>query len=152
MPTVSEEVTAIELKVLRELAEQNGWTIHELDSLNFVLGLHAKDDQLYYVRCSTGDYPDEPPTWQWSDSLGSKCGDASMCPKGSGYFHSSNVICAPWNRIAYKDRGGPHADWLLAEWKRNPKVNGCDTLAHMALRIFVELNSARYKSRLVLAA
>lgn len=152
MSTVSEAVTGVELEILRDLADENNWSISVLDSLCFVLGLPSRENDRYFVKCSTNAYPEEPPVWQWSDKTGALCGDPAICPKGSGYFHSSNVICAPWNRLAYKDRGGPHKDWLLAEWKSNPKLNGCDTLAHMALRILVELNSERYQSRLILAA
>ena len=152
MSTVSEAVTGVELEILRDLAQLNTWPIHVIDGVNFVLGLPSRDNDMYFVRCSTGDYPEEPPIWQWSDESGDKCGDPKVCPKGTGYFHGSNVICAPWNRLAYKDRGGPHGDWNLAGWKLNPKLNGCDTLAHMALRLSVELMSERYHLRLVLAA
>jgi hypothetical protein len=26
-------------------------------------------------------------------------------------FHGSGVICAPFNRLAYGEHGGPHGDW-----------------------------------------
>jgi hypothetical protein len=26
-------------------------------------------------------------------------------------FHPNRLICAPWNRLAYGEHGGPHADW-----------------------------------------
>lgn len=137
---------------LRELAGSNDWYLKEIDTLSFVLGLWAKDDQQYFLKCTCRHYPEEPPTWQWSDMDGCRIGTPEVTPTGSGFFHGSGVLCAPWNRLAYKDLNGPHGDWVLAEWKANEKTNGCDTLAHMALRISVEFKGPRYKARMRTAA
>lgn len=55
---------------------------------------------LEFVNVETG----EPERQAWP-APGSRPGISSSI------FHSSGVICAPFNRLAYKEHGGPHEDW-----------------------------------------
>lgn len=67
----------------------------------------------------TGDvsgYRAIPPAWTFIDpETGQVTKQAFPAPgsgpAGSSIFHPKPVICAPFNRLAYKQHGGPHQDW-----------------------------------------
>lgn len=144
--TVAELTVAEELIPLRENAVNLGWNLKELDGLRFLLAMPAKDKSLFYLLVDCDNYKVQPPAWHWSDPSGTYTNRAVDQPKGSGFLHPSGVICAPWNRLAYNtiDSRGPHKDWPIGDWLQNSATAGCTTLAHMALRIFVELNGPRF--------
>ena len=146
MPTVAELTVAEEMVSLREIAISRGWLLKELDALHFHVGLPARDNSTFCLLVDCTGYPAQPPAWDWCDADGVRRDRPSDRPRGSGFLHSNGVICAPWNRLAYNsvDSRGPHGDWMIGDWKKNSHTGGCTTLPHMALRVFVELNSARY--------
>jgi len=47
-------------------------------------------------------------------------------------LHPMPCVCMRYNRKAYQERGGPHGDWRLVDW-RLPTAQGVaiDTLAMM---------------------
>jgi hypothetical protein len=147
MPTVAELTVAEEMLALREIAAARGWVLRDLDTLRFHLTLPAKDKSLFHLLVDCDQYKVRPPAWRWCDASGEHADRPADRPKGSGYLHPGGVICAPWNRLAYKavDPGGPHEDWRIGDWLRNPQTAGCSTLAHMALRIYIELNGPRFE-------
>ena len=135
---------------LREVAENRGWDLKLTHGPGFILVLPARDGSYFALQVVCADYPRLPPIWRWCNPQTHGSNQPSDTPKGSGgYFHSSGIICAPWNRIAYKqeDPKGPHDDWQLANWITNPNTGECTTLTAMAVRIAVEFASERYKSR-----
>lgn len=149
MATAAELTVAEELIPLRETAADWGWALKEISPLTFLLGLPASDGSVFYLLVDCDDYAVTPPAWRWCDIDGGSI-DAPHCtPDGSGFFHQNSVICAPWNRLAYStiDARGPHGDWAIGDWKSNSYTKGCTTLCHMALRLFVELNSPRHKKQ-----
>jgi hypothetical protein len=149
MPTVAEATVSEELASLREIARSRGWTLTEADALNFHLALPAADDTRFYLLVDCDRYPVQPPAWRWCDAEAKNTDRPCDQPKGSGFLHTCGVICAPWNRLAYKaiDPRGPHQDWTLGDWQNNAYTGGCRTLAAMALRVFVELNGPRFERR-----
>ena len=148
MATVAEFTVAEELVPLREIAASRGWDLKELDTLHFHIALPAKDGTIFYLFADCGNYKVQPPAWHWCDASGTHTDRAADRPKGSGFLHSNGVICAPWNRLAYKavDSRGPHDNWTIGDWLQNSATGGCTTLAHMVLRVFVELNGPRFAS------
>jgi hypothetical protein len=61
-----------------------------------------------------------PPAWRFVDPRdGRDVGPAAypLVP-GNTVFHSNGVICAPWNRLAYKAHGGPHDAWDMTNWEQ----------------------------------
>jgi hypothetical protein len=146
VPTVAELTVAEELVALREIAANRGWPLKELDSLHFHLGLPARDQSKFYLLVAGDHYKVQPPAWYWCDAEGAHTDRLADRPQGSGYLHANGVICAPWNRLAYKsvDPNGPHTDWAIGDWQKNSYTGGCTTLAHMALRVYVELNGPRF--------
>lgn len=147
MPTVAELTVAEEIAALRENAAARGWQLKALDAVLFHLTLPAKDRSEFYLLVDCNGYPVQPPAWDWCDAAATRTDRSADKPRGSGFLHNSGVICAPWNRLAYKtvDPRGPHGDWSIGDWQKNSYTAGCTTLAHMALRIFIELNGPRYE-------
>ena len=149
MATVTELVFAEQLRHLRDLATNRCWTLSLADGPRFFLLLPARDGTRFALAVDCEAYPGIPPAWRWCNPDTHVLDQPSDIPKGSSYFHSSGRICAPWNRRAYRqvDPQGPHSDWTLQNWQANAQTGGCNTLAAMALRIYVELSSSRYTGR-----
>lgn len=150
LATITDLVFAEQFGHLRNVAESRGWPLRQIDGPGFEIVLPARDRSRFGLRVLCDGYPGTPAAWRWSNPDTGACDQAADIPRGSGgYFHSSGRICAPWNRVAYKqvDPQGPHGDWQLATWMTNPNTGGCTTLAAMALRMAVELQSTRYQGR-----
>jgi hypothetical protein len=103
-------------------AARHGWSV-EVDRVR--LGLAATvplpaDGSLLVVLADLRGYRALPPAWRFIDPLTGQSGpsafpSAGTLPGGKGsIFHSNAVLCAPWNRLAYQDEGGPHDDWAGA--------------------------------------
>lgn len=149
MSTVSQQTVEEELAILREVAPSRGWVLYQQDPLHFSLKLPASDKSDYFLSVDCDDYPITPPAWHWCDAGGGGRDDRANAPAGGSFFHSNGIICAPWNRLSYKqlDTRGPHAEWAVGDWRNNPYTKGCKTLCAMALRIFVELHGSHYEKR-----
>jgi hypothetical protein len=100
-------------------------------------------------RLHRGDLPGKPPAWHWCDSEGGGRDERQNAPEGASFLHGNGVICAPWNRLSYKsvDPRGPHADWVMGDWRNNSHTKGCKTLCAMLLRVYVELNGPNFHKR-----
>ncbi|MCV2864408.1 hypothetical protein [Defluviimonas sp. WL0075] len=146
MATAGALVFDEQFRDLKEIASARPWQLDD----DFVFGLTARDGETYWLKVDCTDYPALPPAWHWYSPESKAIDQPADSPKGSGFLHGSGRICAPWNRLAYKkiDPQGPHDDWDLNGWQTNPKTGRCTTLAAMALRIHVELNSKRYQGRM----
>lgn len=132
-----------EFAALAENAEIMGWKLERTGPTDFVLGLPASDGTWFWLKCLCDRYAAEPPAWHWYNPETKQFDQPRDTPKPAGFFHSNNVICAPWNRLAYStvDSRGPHGDWQIGDWRANPKTGGCKTLSAMALRIAHELRT-----------
>lgn len=105
----------------------------------------------FYFRGLVDGYRSLPPTWQFTDADFSGASSGHLAPKcastpfGSPMIHGNGVICAPFNRLAYGNHGGPHNDWVLAEWLNAGAVNQvrATNLADMVARIHAEFLSSR---------
>lgn len=141
MATASEIVLESQLADLQAVAKVHSWRFELIDSTTFVLGLPANDGSEFALRTECDGYPAEPPAWRWHNRR-TKASDAPAdTPKGGSFFHGNGVICAPWNRLAYKSRDprGPHGNWDIGNWMAVPETGGTRTLAAMAQRIAHEL-------------
>lgn len=71
----------------------------------------------FYLRGRFDNYRELPPEWAFCSPDWRKRGKQyfparpSRTPFGSPILHSNGLICAHFNRLAYKSHGGPHADW-----------------------------------------
>ncbi|HZK98322.1 MAG TPA: hypothetical protein VFC47_00350 [Caulobacteraceae bacterium] len=155
MPTAAELVVGAEFADLEEVAAFAGWTVAVLNTLEFVVGLKAADGSPFWVICEADGYKATPPAWRWCDPQGGERDQLHSAPRagGSAFLHDSGVICAPWNRLAYKtvDARGPHSDWTIGNWQDNGYTGACKTLTAMVIRIEIELKS-RIIGRVLVAA
>ena len=149
MTTVAQLTLSEEMAPLKEIAGHKGWKLERHDAPEFVLGLPARDGSWFWLLCRCDRYAAIPPAWHWLNPETNEIDRPKDTPTGGGFFHDSGVICAPWNRLAYKSEGprGPHSDWTIGNWRTNPKTGACKTLAAMALRIATELRSPKFKER-----
>lgn len=147
MATASELILMSQIEAVRQNSELQGWTFEQLDSVNFTLGMPAKDGSRFTTLAKCDGFAATPPAWHWYNP-GTKGIDAPRdTPLGGAFFHSAGVICAPWNRLAYKsvDARGPHANWTIGNWMTISETGGTRTLAAMATRIAHELLTAFVK-------
>ena len=150
MAIVTDLVFAEQFGHLAEVAGHRGWPLKQIEGLGFLLVLPARDGARFGLNVMCDGYPGTPAAWRWCNPDTGVCDLPADVPRGDGgYFHGSGRICAPWNRLAYNqvDPQGPHGDWQLSTWLTNPKTGSCTTLAAMALRMAVELQSPRYRGR-----
>ncbi|MDP3328961.1 hypothetical protein [Parvibaculum sp.] len=150
MATVTDLVFAEQFDHLREVAEQRGWPLKQFEGPGFELVLPARDGSQFGLHVMCDGYPGTPPAWRWCNPESGVFDQPADTPRGSGgYFNANGRICAPWNRLSYRqiDSKGAHADWHLSTWLTNPKTGSCTTVAAMALRMAVELQSERYQGR-----
>jgi hypothetical protein len=83
-----------------------------------VLSQRSTGEQ-YYLMGRFDGYRALPPCWDFRDVNWESPGDRRNYPAaatlpgigGSSLFHTNPVICAHFNRLAYKQIGGPHSDW-----------------------------------------
>lgn len=141
MPTVAELSVDAEFAALEENARLMGWKLARVTPTSFTLGLPGGDGSWFWLTCLCERYTAEPPAWHWYNPDTGKLDQRADTPQPAGFFHSNGVICAPWNRLAYKsiDGRGPHSDWQIGDWRSNPQAGACRTLSAMALRIAHEL-------------
>lgn len=149
MTTITEFVVSEELDTFRKCAEVLDWEIKEVDPITFVVGFQSGKGQEFWCKVICENYKQNPPFWHWynpTTKLIDQSNDIPQIEGGSirGYFHSSGIICAPWNRLAYKSISQPnglHPEWVLSDWITNPKTGICTTLTGMAIQVHQELSS-----------
>jgi hypothetical protein len=104
------------------------------------------DKEQYRLIGTFPDYRVMPPEWRFVDPRNeAEIGRPAYphpgpFPNGS-ILHTNGVICAPWNRLAYGDRGGPHTDWQdAASWQTTaPGSTRALTIPDMLGRIRAEV-------------
>jgi hypothetical protein len=93
-------------------------------------------------------YRTVPPLWRCVDPRTSAAIGAAAYPKPSpgqsSIFHGNGLICAPWNRGAYAENGGPHQDWNGAtNWARVPNYTVALTIGEMVDVLYRQTRAAR---------
>lgn len=122
-----------------EIARALRWASHHHlehtwneDSLTFMVRLEghandAGDREAYLLTGIFDDYRVLPPTWRFLDPrTGEDTGNTGFPHPGSfpggSVLHSNGVVCAAWNRLAFKTAENPtgvHEDWGdLAGWEK----------------------------------
>lgn len=140
MATATELILDSQIEDLRQNAELHSWYFKRVDSTTFMLGLSAKDGSDFALLVKCDGYAAKPPAWHWYNRETEAVDALCDTPLGGQFFHSSGVICAPWNRLAYKseDPRGPHGNWNIGNWMNIRETGGTRTLAAMAGRIAYE--------------
>lgn len=139
---VTEAVVQEQMPSTQAWAVRSGWTVSydPAASRGVACAVHQVMGQMVAFFFDTTGYPAVPPAW-WCGPVPARPTDTawtsvevatvasvkshypaagtggSGAPSGS-IFHPQPVICAPWNRLAYGDDGGPHDDWgALTQWR-----------------------------------
>jgi hypothetical protein len=106
----------------------------------------APEREDYLLRGTFPDYRVMPPEWRFVDPRNEEEIGQPAYPHpgpfpGGSVLHGNGVICAPWNRLAYGDRGGPHPDWQdAASWQTTaPGSTRALTIPDMLGRIRAEV-------------
>jgi hypothetical protein len=99
----------------------------------------------YLVVGQFDDYRLLPPAWQFVDHrTGMAIGlPAYPKPDGGSVLHGNGLVCAPWNRLAYKNLGGPHDNWDISKWQDVKDGTRADYVADMLARLLHETRSSR---------
>jgi hypothetical protein len=103
-------------------ASRNGWSL-TLDRERLLVTavmrhpIGDKDDPDLQLDGDFTGYQALPPAWQFvrpavAERPKSAWPKAGAMPGGkASIFHAQPVICAPFNRLAFKQNQGPHDDW-----------------------------------------
>src|SRR2546428_769190 len=89
------------------------WPLTE-NNLCFYVTFRNRDGEPFYVAFECREYPLHPPTVEFVSCDRTERGTKRLYPQG---FHSTPCICMRYNRKAYTERGGPHGDWRLLDWR-----------------------------------
>ena len=146
MPTVSDGIVAPQVEDVIANSHLYGWEFEQVDNHRFRVTLTAITGDDYQVEVDYTAFPGLPPAFHWRNKETGELDQLASSPNSYNYFHSSGRICAPWNRLA-SEEGGPHLEWVFAEWQSNPYTKGTTTLSAMILRIQTELRSESYCGR-----
>lgn len=144
--TVEDLIVDEQIGHLREVAESHGWLLEQAGTRCLRVTLHARYDDRYQLEVDYDGFPALPPALRWRNPTTGLLDQAADAPRPFGFFHSSNRICAPWNRFASAS-GGPHTEWVPANWQEQAETQGTRTLTAMVLRIHHELLSEHYRGR-----
>ncbi|MGC1239221.1 MAG: hypothetical protein WA860_10570 [Acidimicrobiales bacterium] len=135
-----------ELDAARAWAGRHNWSLRwepELLRLRATT-FHPHGGRILEVHGGFDLYKALPPAWRFC-APNSDEGSASSFPKGgpASIFHGNLVICAPWNRLAYRGYEGLHADWDVSGWMTaGGDVSRATTVADMLAAIDVNLHAS----------
>lgn len=107
-----------ELPAVEAYANRHGWSMG-WDAESLVLsfeGQHKASAATLKLSAAVDGYRALPPSWSFEQEVGRTWKPCfpqaqNLAPGKGSIFHGSGVICAPFNRQAYKEHGGPHQDW-----------------------------------------
>ena len=125
---VTAAVFAEETGAARVWADQERMQFDLVVPEKLVRAIFMQEDsgERFYLQGQFDGYKALPPEWGWCDSQWSGLGNRRLSPKGARTRHGSSmfldhdgraVICAPFNRLAFRAHRGPHKDWgELTHW------------------------------------
>lgn len=150
-----------------EIAGASRWAghfglVHGWDegALIFTVRLEGQPDQSdgrepYLLTGLFDDYRVIPPAWRFLDprtgmDVGLPAFPAAGPFPGGSVLHPSGVICAPWNRLAFKTTENPsgvHEDWgALSAWESAaPTHTQARTIPEMLGRLRLEVATSRQR-------
>lgn len=145
-PTLARASVEAELDAARAWAIRHRWILWwDPDGLRLRASTyHPKAKRLIEVIAELDGYPAVPPAWRFVHPATDNTAQAAFPAAGpNSIFHTNPVICAPWNRLAYSENGGPHGDWSgPSSWL---KVTGL-TVAHTVPDMLATLNLHLHQS------
>ena len=146
MATVEDLAVEREIEAVEENAQLHGWPFERVGPRRFRVTLTAHNGDIYEVEVECDRFPVQPAAFHWRSQETGRTDEPADSPAPYGFFHSTGRICAPWNRLASTD-GGPHREWVQANWMQQEETKGTVTLAAMVARLHHELRSQQYRGR-----
>lgn len=136
-----------ELGAVQAWAARHNWTTewHPSAIQLRAATYHARAERLIEIVATCDGYRAVPPAWQFVRPGTNESGmEFSPAVFAGGVFHPNGLICAPWNRLAYKDLEGPHDDWGgPSNWLSvQSDISTARTLADMLAIIDAQLKSS----------
>jgi hypothetical protein len=130
------------------VARHPGWAARfAVDTLQLVVDVvHPVAQTPIRITADLTGYPAIPPAWQFTNPAGDGPGPFPAAGSGTAVpgsiFHGNKVICAPWNRLAFSELGGPHGDWGgLTNWRTTAvDCTRAETLADVLSQIALHLS------------
>jgi len=148
--TVARASVEAELDAARVWAARHDWILSwEAETLLLRLATyHRPAQRLVELLAKTDGYRALPPAWMFVRP-GTEEANAAVFPAAGNMpgigsiFHGSGVICAPWNRLAYTEHGGPHDNWSGPEaWLQVPEGTIAHTIPDMLAIIDAHLRAS----------
>lgn len=102
---------------MQAYAARHGWQVtwRPDDLVIIAEGKHPADGSPACLHGDLAGYRAQPPAWRWTTGEPhhtTVIAIPGQLPGGiSSMFHDNGTICAPFNRLAYKEHNGPHNDW-----------------------------------------
>ena len=144
--SIDDLIVEPQVESVAEIAQCHGWLFERVNLRCFRVSLRTRDGDHYQLEVDFDGFPVLPPAFHWQNPNTGEIDRSADAPRPYGFFHDSNRICAPWNRLA-STPGGPHPAWVHSSWQEQAETRGTVTLAAMVLRIHHELRSKRYQGR-----
>lgn len=140
-----------ELDGARQWAARHDWLLNwNRETLLLRLATyHRPVGRLVELTAHVNGYRAIPPAWTFvkpgTDEIAPTAFPSPGHIAGIGsIFHGNVVICAPWNRLAYQEHGGPHADWSgPAAWLQVQVGTIAHTIPDMLAIIDAHLRASR---------
>ena len=149
--TVTRATVGSELASAVVWANRQGWAIHwDANALRLrATTNHPIADRLIEVTAALEGYRALPPAWRFVVPGSDESPKAAWPAPGSqpglpgSIFHPHPCICAPWNRLAYREHSGPHGDWAMTSWWSIPgELTKANHLADMLDQIHQHLRAS----------
>jgi len=137
-----------ELPAVTAYAQRHDWAVNwDTEQIRLTFdGKHPADATPIRIVAAVEGYKALPPAWTFEDPAGKRAifpKAGSVNGKSSIFHQGRHRICAPFNRLAYGQHGGPHSDWGGPE--RWLEVRGhirATTLANMLASILGHLKAS----------
>lgn len=141
---VTIETLRVELAAAAQYAAAVGVTMDSASlspgNLTFSVAFKNSAGEDFFAEFDCRDYPLYPPNIEFTNADRSQRGLPHLYPQG---FHPTPCICMRYSRKAYQERGGPHGDWRLIDW-RLPTGSGIgiDSIALMVSDLDAKIRSS----------
>ena len=84
------------------------------ENLKFRVTFENRAADRFFAEFDCADYPVLPPFIEFTDENGASRGHHRHYPN---VFHGTPCVCMRYSRKAYGERGGPHSDWRMVDWR-----------------------------------
>jgi hypothetical protein len=134
---------------LEVAVSRQGWSVEWRPHSLILLfrGTHPTSGEALCLAADVSGFDAIPPAWRFVNPEEPEA-DSPRFPTGPGpygkstIFHSKRRICAPFNRLAYKQEGGMHGNWNLPRWKEVKNL-GATSLCEMFAVIIAHLRCSK---------